>query len=96
MTGSLGTIHASGPREAMTRLEMVIISPSEPTISVMLTTRAPSVAHQGDGPRGETPGRFVCAGLRPRFPPKAEQHELGPPLLRAISHPDDGALLQVG
>ena len=48
---------------------------------------------EGDGTDGETPGRFVSAGLRPRFLAKAEQCGLGPLLLRAISYPDDPALI---
>jgi pilus assembly protein CpaF len=133
--GSLGTIHASGPREALTRLENIVLMAgydlparfirSQIASAVQLivqisrmrdgrrrvvsiteivgsegeiitTQELFSFRTEVDAPRGETPGRFVSAGLRPRFLPKAEQHELGPLLLRAISHPDDATLLQNG
>jgi pilus assembly protein CpaF len=133
--GSLGTIHASGPREAITRLENIVLMAGYDLPARFIRSQIASAVHlivqisrmrdgrrrvisiteivgsegeiittqelfsfraEGDGTDGETPGRFVCAGLRPRFLAKAEQHELGPLLLRAISHPDDAALLQIG
>jgi pilus assembly protein CpaF len=132
--GSLGTIHASGPREAITRLENIVLMAGYDLPARFIRSQIASAVHlivqisrmrdgrrrvtsiteivgsegeavssqelfsfraDGDGPRGETPGRFVSAGLRPRFLAKAEQYDLGPLLLRAMSNPDDAELLRV-
>jgi pilus assembly protein CpaF len=130
--GSLGTIHASGPREAITRLENIVLMAGYDLPARFIRSQIASAIHlivqisrmrdgrrrvisiteivgsegeviasqelfsfraEGDGTDGETPGRFVSAGLRPRFLAKAEQCGLGPLLLRAISYPDDPALI---
>jgi pilus assembly protein CpaF len=132
--GSLGTIHASGPREALTRLENIVLMAGYDLPARFIRSQIASAVHlivqisrmrdgrrrvvsiteivgsegeiittqelfsfraEGDGPRGEMPGRFVCSALRPRFLAKVEQFGLGPLLLRAIAHPDDAAPLPV-
>jgi pilus assembly protein CpaF len=131
--GSLGTIHASGPREAMTRLENIVLMAGHDLPARFIRSQIASAVHlivqisrmrdgrrravsiteivgaegeaittqelfsfraDGDPQRGEAPGRFVSNGVRPRFLAKAEQHDLGPLLLRAMSNPDDAELLQ--
>jgi pilus assembly protein CpaF len=121
--GSLCTIHASGPREAMTRLENMVLMSGYDLPARFVRAQIASAVHliiqiarmrdgkrrvisiteiagtesdvitsqelfafrpEGEGPRGEVLGRFICTGLRPRFLAKAEQYGLGQTLQRVF------------